>query len=281
MKPKPGRALLQVGAVALMAGLTLAMAPAAEAAGENLLYSYTFGTSTGSVPNAAPVNRSVPLTLYGNVNISAGGTAVRFDGNTVDKQSVGYAKPASGPTLSATAAESYGTAVKFTFELPGTQKCFQDSHNYTQIGRFGAGLSQLKIQLSKCSTNSTLVFPECRVAGQLSSTSIPVVRGTQALVPGKTHVVRCIKSPDRTDGTSTVTVETSRLEQTGNVTTRTVMTVARTGAFSSTGYLTVANKYQLPAQQNNTDQAVGDFYGVSYCKAALPDDVRNCLTVTD
>ncbi|MBT1001695.1 hypothetical protein KIH31_03690 [Paenarthrobacter sp. DKR-5] len=287
MKYRPLKALRPAAVAAAVTGLTLLTSglglvtpPAASAAGGTLLYSYVLGKSTTSVPNAAPVNTAVPLSLYGNVSIADSGSALRFDGNTVDQQSVGYAKPASGTTMAAAASESYGAAVKFTFELPGTQKCFTDSPNYTQIGRFGTGLSQLKIQMSKCSTNTTAVFPECRVAGTLSATTIPVVRGTQALIPGKTHIITCIKSPDRSDGTSTVTVETTRLEPTGNITTTNTVKVARTGDFSSTAYLTVANKYQLPAQQNNTDQAIGNFYGVSYCKATLPDDVRTCLTAT-
>ncbi|MDQ2743318.1 MAG: PKD domain-containing protein [Chloroflexota bacterium] len=255
----------------------LATATTATAGGFSLLYSYSFGDSLTSVANAAPVNASATLSLKGSVSIPAGGAAVHFDGNTVGKTSVGIARPSSGPTMSATAREAYGAVIKFTHQLVGTQKCFLDSHNYTQIGRFGTQLSQLKIQASKCSTNAGAVFPECRVAGSLSETTIPVVRGTQALLNGKTYLVSCIKDPDGPAGKSTVTLETSRLDAGGPVTTKNVVTVASTGAFSSYEWLSVANKYPLPPASENTDQVVGDIYRVAFCKAGSTPDVQNCL----
>ncbi len=263
--------------VSVAVGLGLAAAPAAIAGSASLLYSYTFGDSLTTVANAAPVNTSATLSLKGFVSIAAGGAAVHFDGNTVNKASIGIARPTSGPTMSATSQEAYGAVVKFTQQLVGTQKCFPDSHNYTQIGRFGTQLSQFKIQASKCSTNSSAVFPECRVAGSLSATTIPVVRGTQALLNGKTYLVSCIKDPDGSAGKSTITLETSRLDAAGPVTTRNVVTVASTGAFTSYDWLSVANKYPLPPASENTDQVVGDIYNVAFCQAGSTPDVRTCL----
>ncbi len=272
------RLLASLATVSAALALGLATATTASAGSFSLLYSYTFGDSLTAVANAAPLNASATLSLKGFVSIPAGGAAVHFDGNTVGKQSVGIARPTSGPTMSATAREAYGAVVKFTHQLVGTQKCFLDSHNYAQIGRFGTQLSQLKIQASKCSTNAGAVFPECRVAGSLSATTIPVVRGTQALLNGKTYIVSCIKDPDGPAGKSTITLETSRLDAGGPVTTRNVVTVASTGAFTSYEWLSVANKYPLPPASENTDQVVGDIYYVAVCKAGSTPDVQNCLT---
>ncbi|WP_267546366.1 PKD domain-containing protein [Arthrobacter sp. H14-L1] len=271
------RLLAVLATVSAVVGLGLATAITATAGSFSLLYSYTFGDSLTTVANAAPVNASATLSLKGSVSVPAGGAAVHFDGDTVAKASVGIARPTSGPTMSATAREAYGAVVKFTHQLVGTQKCFLDSHNYTQIGRFGTQLSQMKIQASKCSTNSGAVFPECRVAGSLSATTIPVVRGTQALLNGMTYLVSCIKDPDGLTGKSTITLETSRLEPGGPVTTRNVVTVASTGAFTSYEWLSVANKYPLPVASENTDQVVGDVYRVAFCKAGSTPDVQSCL----
>jgi hypothetical protein len=42
-------------------------------------------------------------------------------------------------------------------------------------------------------------------------------------------------------------------------------------------YLSVANKYPLPGQANNTDQFSGDLAKVAFCKATATDAMTACL----
>ena len=146
------------------------------------LYSYPLtGVTATPVANHAAVNSGVPLNLVGNWTPSSVG--VHFAGDLVSQHSVAYAKPGSGPTLQAAASDAVGGAIKFRYEKPISGSCWKDTHNLSQIGRFGAGLTQLKLQLSSCAGDKTAIFVECRIAGANSTT---------ADVPGgRRHLPRC------------------------------------------------------------------------------------------
>ena len=241
------------------------------------LYSYTLtGVTVTPVANGAEVNTGVPLKLFGNWAPSPFG--VHFVGDKVSKRSVAYAKPTSGPTLSAAASDALGAVVKLRYEKPASGTCFTDSRNITQIGRFGAGLSQLKMQLSSCAGNKTAVFPECRMVGANSSNADLPKRGTQALVNGASYIVKCYKGPDPETGQATLTLETTKLDAVnGNVTTVNTFLITRPGAMVSSEYLSVANKYPLPGQAKNTDQFIGDVAKIAFCKTAAVDTLLACL----
>jgi hypothetical protein len=250
---------------------TSAAAPIAET-----LYSYAFpGVTTSPVPNGASVNTAVGLNLVGNWAPSAVG--VDFTGDTYSRRSVGYARPSSGPTLSAAASDAVGVAAKFRYKAPTSGSCFSDSPNVTQIGRFGAGVTQLKVQLSACSGTTAGVYAECRVAGSNSPSRETPRRATQALVNGATYVVRCSKGRDPATGQTTLVLETTRMVSTGNTKTVDAFLITRPGAMTSTAYLSVANKYPLPLQVSNTDQFNGDVAKVAYCRATSSNALAACL----
>ena len=241
------------------------------------LYSYTLtGVTTTPVANGAEVNTGVPLKLVGNWTPSSVG--INFVGDKTSKRSVAWAKPASGLTLNAAASDAVGAGINFRYAAPATGACYTDSRNITQIGRFGSGLTQLKIQLSSCAGNKTAVFPECRMVGANSTNADLPKRGTQALVNGATYVVKCFKGPDPATGQTTLTLETTKVDAVnGNVTTVNTFPITRPGAMSSSGYLSIANKYPMPAQSSNTDQFIGDVAKVAYCKAVATDTLLICL----
>jgi len=245
----------------------------------NSIYSYTLtGVSGTPVPNAAAANTAVALKLQGTWAPSEFG--VHFAGNRSNAMSVGFAKPSSGNTLYVPAAYALGATVEFRYEPPVSGgSCFSDSKNITQIGRYGGGLSQLKIQLSSCTGNKLSVFPECRMAGANSTTSDVPKRGTQALIAGETYVVRCYKGPDPASGSATLTLVTTHIDSVnGNTSTVNNFLITRPGLMSSTAYLSVANKYALPGQSNNTDNFNGDVAKVAYCKATTLAAMTTCLT---
>ncbi len=257
-------------------GIFLSFTNVARASENGSLYTYNLSTVNGTtVANTAQSNTTVALNLYGNWELTNGG--LNFDGNLTDKQSVGYAKPLSGNTINVLATESFGGAIKFVYKAPAAGTCFKDSNNLSQIGRFAAKTAQLKIQLSSCGGSKTAVYPECRVAGALTPTTVLPVRGTQALVDGNQYVLSCIKSADPATGLPTVVLETTQLNVEGNVATTNTFSVAKTGVIKTTAYLSVANKYTLPAISKNTDQYVGTINVVSFCKLTTVDEVRYCL----
>lgn len=259
----------------MVAILALAMVPqVASAATPGTLYSYDFTGATLSSPvaNGAAANTSVNLNLYGNWSQSAFG--IHFAGNTSGQQSVAYARPSSGNTVSVPGSQAFGSAIKFKYEAP-SGNCFSDSRNLVQIGRFGNGLSQAKLQLSGCHINTSNVFVECRMAGSNSSTSDVPLASTQPLVDGEAYVVNCVKAPDPSSGTTTMYLTVTRLSD-GHTTTDT-FNITRTGTIQSTAYLSVGNKYALPSPSQNTDQFVGDVAKVAYCAGATTASVNDCL----
>jgi hypothetical protein len=255
--------------------VTVTLLPAArtQAAALGSLYSYTLDGSTATINNAAAANTNVPLNLWGDWSQTAFG--VLFEGDTVSKQSVGYAKPTSGYTINVPASQSVGGSVKFAYRAPTSGTCFSDSPNIMQIGKYGSQLSQFKFQISNCGKSKTQVFPQCRVAG-LSSGNVPVT-GTTALVDGTAYILQCVKSPDA-GGTASLTMNLTKLDPVnGNTTYTNTYTITATGAIQSTQYLSVADQYPLKAQANNTDQFNGEIAQLAYCSGATSSDVTVCL----
>jgi hypothetical protein len=241
------------------------------------IYSYDLaGVTATPVVNGAEANTGVRLTLFGAWVPSSIG--VHFIGDRVSKRSVGYAKPVSGPTFTAAASDAVGGAVKFRYEAPTSGACYKDTHNVSQIGRFGYKLTQFKMQLSSCAGSQVAVFAECRIVGANSTNADLPKRGTQALVNGAIYVVKCFKGPDPATGQATLTLQTTKLDAVnGNVTTVDTFLITRPGAMSSSQYLSVANKYPLPGQTSNTDQFTGDVAKVAFCKTAATDTLLACL----
>jgi hypothetical protein len=271
------RMLKGLAAVMLICQFLLPSA-SVSAATPDSLYSYDFtnGTITSPVTNGANANSGVNLNLYGNWSQSTFG--VHFTGDLVSQQSVGYTKPASGNTISVPSTQAIGAGIKFKYQGPTSGNCLGDSRNLTQIGRSGAGLSQIKLQLSNCGTDSAHVFPECRMAGANSSTADIPMTGTQALVDGNTYIVKCFKAPDPVSGQAVMTLRTVRVDTTnGNDVTSDNFNITATGLLQSSAYLSVANKYALPAQIDNTDQFVGDVAKVAYCSGATLTDATTCI----
>jgi hypothetical protein len=260
---------------ALMAVSLLAAPLMVHAATPDTLYSYDFTGATLASPiaNAASANSSVKLNLYGSWSQSAFG--IHFAGNQSGQQSVAYAKPASGNTLSVASNQALGSAIKFKYEAPTSGTCFSDSHNLTQIGRFGAGLAQVKMQFSNCGINSSQVMVQCRMAGANSTINDVPMTSTQPLVNGEAYVATCTKAPDPTTGSATMQLAVTRLSD-AQATTDT-FAITRTGAITSTAYLSVGNKYALPPPTENTDQFNGDVAKVAYCASTTTVAVDSCL----
>jgi hypothetical protein len=268
-----------VAGTALIATVILGGLPAsfASASTTDSIYSYALTGSSSTVANDAAANSGVNLTLAGDWSQTSFG--VHFAGDQVSQQSVAYGKPASGNTINVASNQSVGMAVRFKYAGPsGGAHCFNDSRNITQLGRFGAGLSQVKIQLSNCSEDSYAVYPECRMAGANSTVNDIPVASTQPLVNGLTYIARCYKAPDPVSGTATLYFDVTEENLTyGNHVTNDTYDITRTGTIQSTAYLSVANKYQLPTIANNTDQFVGDVSKVSLCQAGTTAAVKTCL----
>jgi len=240
------------------------------------LYSYNLTGSSSVIANTAAENAGVNMNLTGNWSQTPFG--VRFEGDLVSKRSVGYAKPASGSTINVPGTQAVGAAVLFRYQSPVSASCFSDSDNITQIGKFGAGLSQIKLQFSNCGVSSTKVYVQCRMAGSNSTTNDGPVTGTLPLVDGETYLATCVKAPDPASGSAIIELKTVRIDTVnGNQTVSNAFAITRTGTISSTDYLSVANKYPFGAQSANTDQFNGEVSRVAYCKGADIVAAKACL----
>lgn len=258
-----------------MALLCLTLTPAmAHAATPGTLYSYDFTGATLASPvvNQASANSGVNLNLYGAWSQSAFG--IHFTGDLSGQQSVGYARAASGNTISVAANQAFGGASKFKYQAPTSGSCFSDSHNLTQIGRFGEGLAQVKVQFSNCGISSSVLM-QCRMAGAQSTTSDVPMTSSQPLVNGEAYVAKCVKTPDPATGSAAMQLTVTRLSDAH--TTTDTFAITPTGAITSTAYLSVGNKYALPAPADNTDQFTGDVAKVAYCASSMTPAVNSCL----
>jgi hypothetical protein len=272
---KPARKILIVAFGAITA-VTLLTSPgsAATAAAPVLLYNYEFTGTTGTVVNSAPGGPAVPLTLLGTwSNVPTG---VHFMGNRTGDESVAYGKPASGYTLNVPPTKAMGFGTLITYFRPAVGKCFDDTPNITQIGRFDDKPypTQAKIQLSSCQDSTTDVMMECRFAGSdtIASQDEPVI-STLPLINKDQYVVTCMKTPDE-DGTTTITLSVTPVS-TGQTTTNTFSEPAL-GTMRSTAYISAGNKYALPPPSGNTDQFNGDMTSAVYCVGSTTD-VESCL----
>lgn len=241
------------------------------AAAPGSLYSYALDGSSALISNNALSNQGVSLNLLGNWAATTFG--VKFEGNLTNKQSVGYAKPASGSTLYVPANQAAGASVKFTYQAP-SKGCFSDSPNVTQIGKYGSGLTQFKLQLSNCGKSKTTVYPQCRVAGSAGANDVKT--GTTPLVNGATYVLQCVKSPDPTSGSATLQLNLVKIDTANTYSTNT-FSIKKTGTLNSSQYLSVANQYPLKSQTNNTDQFNGEIAQLAYCSGATTADAVACL----
>jgi len=235
-----------LAATALLAGT----APEA-ASSSALLYNYEFTGAGGTVVNSAPQGPAASLTLDGAWKPVPEG--VHFSGNTAGSWSVAYGKPASGYTIDVPSATGLGFGARFVYRAPVSGKCFSDTPNITQIGRFHEDSTQAKIQLSSCLDSMNNVMVECRFAGSLTSPGTPPVASTLPLVNGNAYNVSCVKSPDKPDKTATITLTVTSLGpvKSGKSVTNT-FTVAAIGTMVTTEYLSAGNKYPVPAPANNT-----------------------------
>ena len=276
---KAKRTVFNLYPLVIIGVLLGAMLPSnfSQAATTGSLYTYNLRGAGSVIANTAASNTAVSLQLNGDWSSTTAG--VDFAGDLVSKQSVGYGKPSSGNTINVAANQAVGNAAEFAYELPNGATCFPDSVNITQIGRFASGSSQVKIQLSKCGVSQTQVFPECRIAGSATPAKTFAVTGSQALQAGQAYRVYCLKAADPASGQASVTMKTVLLDDVnGNQTTTNTFSIPKTGLIQSTTYLSVANKYPLATQANNSDQFTGTVSAVSYCSNATIAEVESCLT---
>ena len=253
-------------AVFIIAG---AVITTASAASTDSLYTYDFRSVTGTAQNLANANTGVNLTFVGSWTSDNSGT--NFTGNTTTTQSSSYAKPASGDTINVAANQSVGASALFVY----SDTCQPDSENISQIGKFGTGVTQVKLQLSKCVSGIT--YPECRIAGTLTPAGTGALRGSQALVNGKTYRLTCVKGADA-GSSAPVTMQLILVDSyNGNQTTTNTFTIPATGLIKSTNYLSAGNKYPLTTQAANTDQFIGKLVRLSYCKGADVAAAQSCL----
>jgi uncharacterized repeat protein (TIGR01451 family) len=266
-------------AAASAAVVTIALASTimpAQAANSDSLYSYRLDGSSSTISNSAAANTGVDMNLTGDWSQS--GIGVHFAGNTTDQQSAGYAKPASGTTINVPATKAVGAAIHFTYHAPSNAFCFSDSANISQLGFFANNTTQIKLQLSKCNVSSTQVFPQCRIAGNSTSSSVLPVTGTTALVNNTSYILSCAKSPDPVSGNASLELKLTKIDTVGgNQTYTDTFSIAPTGVLSSSQYLSVGAKYPLAAQANNTDQFVGEVGKVAICASADLAAANTCL----
>jgi hypothetical protein len=270
------RTILAVAFSALTA-VTLMAAPASAATNPALLYDYQFAGLTGTtVANSGSAD--VSLTLTGDYTEKT--TGVLFSGNLKGKESVGYGKPATPPTIDALPKNAIGFGAEIVYQKPaGKATCFTGTPNVTQIGRFSstAGPGQLKIQLSSCQSSTTQTVFECRIGGSLSVPATPWL-STDALVSGDTYVVSCLKSPD-TSGMDTITLSVTDVTTASSPVTNT-FTVAAIGKVRTPLYLSVANSYALPTKpSDNHNQFNGLLMSAVYCVGS-PANVSSCLSTS-
>jgi hypothetical protein len=269
------RVSLVAGLVAACAVLFAGIQLFGASASSNTLYSYDLQTVYGnSVANAGTMNANVPLKLSGSWGSAPGG--VNFQGNKVNASSIGTAVPTSGNSINLSANAPLAFGVAFTYTPPATGACFSDSSNLVQIGRDADYATQAKLQFSKCGDSKKIVFMECRLAGNSSPKTTKPIKSTLALVPGASYVAAC--SRDVSYGTTKQTITVTKLDAAnGNNTVTNTFTVATTGVLQSTKALSVANKYPVPSQSQNTDQYVGLIKKVAYCTGTTIDEANACL----
>ena len=273
-------ALAALAALGVLVAVLLPDLPAAARAGTSpLLYDYEFRGTTGTVPNSAPLGPVAPLTLIGTWTAVPAG--VRFRGNTSGHESVAYGRPATGYSLDEPARAAVGFGVRIVYDAPATGTCFPDTPNVTQIGRYSAQTTaaQLKLQLSSCTTSSTQVMMECRIAGALTASDAPPLVSTLPLVNGDPYNVSCVKAPDGASGTTTITLTVTDLNSaSGGQSVTDTFTVPDLGYLRTNEYITAGNTYPLPPPAQNTDQLNGVVTRAVYC-AGGPLNVSSCLAL--
>jgi hypothetical protein len=260
----------------LVASYVMMFGPAAYASTTDSIYSYALDGSSSTVSNNAASNSGADLSLVGDWSQTSFG--VHFAGDTVSQQSGGSYKPSTGNTISVPTTDAVGAGIDILYQAPASGSCFSDSSNLTQIGRFAANTGQIKLQYSNCGNDSSHVYPECRMAGASTPVTVLPVRSTQALVGGNEYIIKCYKTTDPSMGNATITLRVVKVDTiNGNTVTNDTFSVSPTGAITSNAYLSVANKFALPIQANNTDQFVGDVAKASYCQASSVTAVSTCL----
>ncbi len=266
-------AKMLVAAVAAATAASLLAGPAAaETVGASaLLYDYNFAGTTGTVKNSAPHGPHVPLKLFGTWSAVKGG--VHFSGDTSGHESVAYGKPASGYTLDEPPSAAVGLGALVRYNRPASGKCFGNTPNLTQVGRYAPHSAQAKIQLTSCATSTTQVMMECRFAGAEAAPASDEVVSTLPLVNAAKYNVTCVKSPDR-NGKTTVTLKVTRISAGHTVTT--TRTEPAMGALKTKKYISAGNKYPLPAPAANTSQFNDDMFRTVYC-ASTTAEVNGCL----
>lgn len=269
-------AAIAQSSVLVMATILGVASSSVSAAATGSLYSYDLqNVVNGSVTNEAVANTTTPLNLYGDWSAQPNG--VQFNGNTVDSQSVGYANPVSGPTLSVPASQSLSFGARVFYPGPPSGNCNPDTQNVVQIGRSADYAAQAKIQLSNCHTSKVNVFPECRVAGANTPQSVSPVTSSVALQPGEEYLISCTKSPD-VGPNANIALSVTKIDPVnGNQTTTDTFTVAAIGLMNASNYLSVGNKYPLPSISKNTDQFTGLVNKIAYCGGADVVASQQCL----
>lgn len=264
--------ILIAAVAAATAGSLVAGPAAAETAGASaLLYDYNFAGTTGTVKNSAPNGADVSLKVFGTWSAVKGG--VHFSGDTSGHESVAYGRPASGYTLDEPSSAAVGFGALVRYNRPAGGKCFSNTPNVTQMGRYGPHSVQAKIQLTSCAASTTQVMMECRFAGGKSVSAPGEVVSTLPLVNDAKYHVICVKSPD-TNGKTTVTLKVTRIPAGQTVTT--TATEPAMGALKTREYISAGNKYPLPAAAANTSQFNGDMFRTVYCAGTMAK-VNGCL----
>lgn len=242
-----------------------------------LLYSYNFSGTGRIVNNSSPSGPTPRLALRGTWKRVPGG--VRFYGNTHGAESVAYGRPASGYTINVPSRNAFGVETRIVYYAPVGRRCFADTPNVTQIGRYSLRTksAQAKIQLSSCATSRTGVLMECRFAGARSSPHARPVVGTLPLISRHAYNVRCVKSPDHPNGTATITLAVTDLDHPGGRRTVTnTFSVPALGYLRTRNYISAGNKFPLPPPARNTDQFHGTVTRVVFCTGASAA-VGKCL----
>jgi len=257
-------------AIAMAATTTQRHAPA-------LLYDYEFKGTGQIVSNSAPAGPKAPLTLRGTWRRVPDG--VRFSGNTHGAESVAFGRPANGYTLNLPSSNAVGIGARIVYYAPLSGRCFADTPNITQIGRFAqlTKSAQAKLQLSSCATSRTQVLMECRFAGARTPPKAPPVTSTLPLINHHAYNVRCVKSPDHLNGKATITLAVTDLDHRGGRRTVTnTFSVHALGYLRTTNYISAGNKYPMPPPAHNTDQFNGTLTRVAFC-AGAPAVASRCL----
>jgi hypothetical protein len=262
--------------LSVLAGSTALAGPSAASttAASALLYNYGFKGTTGTVPNSAPNGPAAPLTLTGAWKPVTQG--VHFGGNMSGRQSVAYGRPASGYTLNEPASAAIGVGTRIVYQAPPPGTCFAGAPNITQIGLYSAthAAAQAKLQESGCSVSTTQVMIECRFTGAKSASTTPPVTSTLPLVNSRAYNITCVKSPDMSNGTTTITLTVTRIK--GRLTVTNKFTVPAMGALQTKQFVTAGNKFPLSKPAKNIDQFNGDMTRTIYCAGTLAA-VNSCM----